>query len=387
MTKRVFVSAGEYSGSLYMASILRRFHELHPEVKFFGVGGSEMQEAGVELLYNSDSWGSIGLVEAFKRWRLIPVNFHLRRILEKEKPDLLLLADYPGFNMPLVRKGQGLGIKSVYLFPPRKFARRAEEVAEAAKAITRVAAEFEPTYTAYLKAGAQVDFVGHPMLDILPREDRHLLREKNGIQADEKLVLVMPGSRAQEVSMLLPEFAGTLPLIHAKVPKVRFVMLGASNFEKDSCICECLKAFCERQRKAGLNIELVFENRFHWMQQADFALVSSGTATMELLVYGVPMIICYRVSLLTEVLARTLTRELPDNIGLPNLLAGKRIVPEFIQRQATPEVMAKAAIELLLSQELQDQMRLEFEDIRAKLGGTGSIDRLCRALAEELGLQ
>ncbi len=385
--KRIFVCAGEYSGSLYMSATVKSILQDYPDFEIYGIGGSEMQKAGARLLHNSDSWGSIGLVEALKRWYLIPVNFAMRKRLSQDRPDLVLLADYPGFNMHLARRAQSLGIPCVYLFPPRKFANSAVDVKEAASVIRRVAAEFLPTYEVYQEAGARVDFVGHPMLDTLPRLDREGLRGKNGVGEDEMLVLVLPGSRAQEVSLMLPLFAKTIPLLHARYPGLRFHVLGAENLKSDSSQNVHLEQFTQNLKQQGIEIQLIWEDRFSQMQMADFALVTSGTATMELMVYGVPMVICYKVSILTEILARCIFYQLPEHIGLPNLLAGTRLVPELVQRQATPENVASEVLKILKDPKKLAEIRDQFNEVSAKLGGVGSVNRLKSVIYEELGLR
>ncbi|MBW7874900.1 MAG: lipid-A-disaccharide synthase [Candidatus Cloacimonetes bacterium] len=385
--KRIFVCAGEYSGSLYMSATVKSILQDYPELEIYGIGGSEMEKAGARLLYNSDSWGSIGLVEALKRWYLIPVNFAMRKRLSQDRPDLVLLADYPGFNMHLARSAQNLGIPCVYLFPPRKFAKSPTEVKEAASVIRRVAAEFLPTYEVYREAGAKVDFVGHPMLDTLPRQDRVELRKQNGVLDNQMLVLVLPGSRAQEVSLMLPLFSKTIPLLHSRFPNLRFHILGAENLKSDSSQKINLEQFTQSLKNQGVSAQLIWEDRFSQMQMADFALVTSGTATMELMVYGVPMVICYKVSILTEILARCIFYQLPEHIGLPNLLAGTRLVPELVQRQATPENLTQEVLQILKNPTKLSEIRQKFSEVSAKLGGIGSVKRLKSVIYEELGLR
>jgi len=383
--KRVFVSAGEYSGNVYVASVIRDLAKRHPELKFEGVGGTELGDSGVKILYNSDQWGSIGLVEALKRWKLVLVNQGIRTYLEQTRPDLLLLADYPGFNMPLARKARSLGIPTVYLFPPRKFARDSSRIKDAAQNITRVAAEFEPTYTTYLEAGARVDFVGHPMLDLLPDLNREKLREKYSINGGDKVVLLMPGSREQELVLLLPLYKEISKILSSHIPSLRFHLLGAQNLKSNPKISKELELFEKEQLEQGISVRLSWENRFEHMCIADFAVATSGTATLELACYQVPMAICYKVTPLTAFLAKWFSK-IPKFIGLPNLLANECIVPEYVQDRACASEMVPFIEECLGSQEKLAQIRADLGRSISKLGGRGAIARVNRLILEELGI-
>lgn len=381
--KRVFVSAGEYSGSVYVASVVRELRKSHPELQFVGVGGDELKNAGVELLYNSDGWGSIGVVEALKRWHLVLVNYKIKSYLEENKPDLVILSDYPGFNMPLARKARELKIPSLYIFPPRKFAKDPASIQDAAQNIKRVAAEFEPTYEVYQKAGANVDFVGHPMVDSLPVLNRQQLRQDYSLKEDSQLVLLMPGSREQEIRLMLPVLKESALKMHGHSPNLKFHLLGAQN------LLATQKSNFERVAKElsreGVDIELFWEKRFEHMVAADYAIVTSGTATLELSFYHVPMLICYRVTALTAFLARFFTR-LPQFIGLPNLLSQKQIVPELIQEEANPDKICTLAIEQISNEEALKSIQEELSIAVKKLGKGGAIGRINELIEQELGL-
>ena len=383
--KKIFVSAGEYSGSVYIASVIKRLKQSHPDLEFVGIGGRELEEVGVDILYNSDSWGSIGIVEALKRWKLIPINYKIKSYLEEERPDLVVLSDYPGFNMPLARKAKQLGIPSVYIFPPRKFASAPEDIKDAASNIKRVAAEFLPTYEVYKDAGATVDFVGHPMVDSLPELDRDTLRDEFGLGAEEKVVLLMPGSRFQEIELLLPLHEEIAMKLSQKMPGLRFHLLGAQNLSKDPGLSSVLQEFSMRLKSKGVPIELHWEDRFKHMRMADFAIVTSGTATLELACYGVPMVICYKVTSLTAFLARFFN-QLPKYIGLPNLLSNQLIVPEFIQEQAEASLIFQHVSEILGSEKELQKIQSNLKEAVSKLGGSGSIGRINDVIIEELGL-
>ena len=383
--RKIFVSAGEYSGSVYVASVVRQLRQQYPELEFVGVGGRELEDSGVRILYNSDQWGSIGIMEALKRWYLFPINWKIQNYLEAEKPDLLFLSDYPGFNMHLARKAKQVGIPCVYLFPPRKFAQSPNEIQDAAQNIKRVAAEFEPTYTVYKNAGATVDFVGHPMLDSLPKMNRSELRIKHELDSNERVILVMPGSRQQEIQLLLPVYEQVVVKLSKQLPNLRFHLLGAENLADLRSISSLFENSCARMRQKGVNVELYWSDRFEHMCVADMALVTSGTATLELSFYQVPMVICYKVTKMTAMLAQVFTH-LPEYIGLPNLLSNKQIVPEFIQNEATPENVSAALLKVLEDPEEHNRVSDLLGDALSKLGSQGAIGRINRLIIEELDL-
>ncbi len=384
--KKVFVSAGEYSGSVYVAAVIRELKERYPGLEFEGVGGCELENAGVRILHNSDRWGSIGIVEALKRWKLILIHFQICAHLEKSKPDLLILADYPGFNMALCRKAREMGIPTVYLFPPRKFARSANSVRDAASQISRVAAEFKTTFDTYEEAGARVDFVGHPMIDMLPRPDRTQLRSKLNLKSDEKVVLLMPGSRHQELALLLPLYKDLVVDLASQKKGLRFHLLGAGNLKDEENIKSKFESFVSDLKQREIPIELFWKNRFEQMSISDFAIVTSGTATLELAYYNVPMVICYKVTRMTAFLARFFSR-IPPYIGLPNLLANNLIVPEFVQEKARAPEIARDVLSRLQSPETLEKMRTRLGLAVEELGEPGSISRIIQVILDELGVE
>lgn len=383
--RKIFVSAGEYSGSVYVASVVRSLLKNYPELEFVGVGGRELEDSGVRILYNSDQWGSIGVMEAIKRWYLFPINWKIQNYLESEKPDLLFLSDYPGFNMHLARKAKQIGIPCVYLFPPRKFAQSPNDIRDAAQNIKRVAAEFEPTYSVYKDAGATVDFVGHPMLDSLPKMNCSELRQKYDLDSAERVILIMPGSRQQEIQLLLPMYEEVAIRLSKEVSNLRFHLLGAENLADLRSISSLFESSRNRMIANGLKVDIHWSNRFEHMCIADMALVTSGTATLELSFYQVPMVICYKVTRMTAMLAQVFT-DLPEFIGLPNLLSKQEVVPEFVQDEASPENVTKAILKVLQNPNEHQRVSELLGETLNKLGSQGAINRINRMILEELDL-
>ena len=287
--------------------------------------------------------------------------------------------------MHLARKAKQIGIPCVYLFPPRKFAQSPNDIRDAAQNIKRVAAEFEPTYTVYKDAGATVDFVGHPMLDSLPKMNRSELRQKYTLDSDERVILIMPGSRQQEIQLLLPMYEEVAIRLSKEVSNLRFHLLGAENLADLRSISSLFETSCRRMMANGLKVDIHWSNRFEHMCIADMALVTSGTATLELSFYQVPMVICYKVTRMTAMLAQVFT-DLPDFIGLPNLLSKQEVVPEFIQDEANPENVAKAILKVLKNPDEHQRISELLGETLNKLGSQGAINRINRMILEELDL-
>lgn len=384
--KKLLIVAGETSGDFYASSLIDVLLT-RGNFDIFAVGGSQTARRPVELLYDSSNWAAIGLCEAIKQVpHLMRVLFKLKKFMQLQRPDLLVLVDYPGFNMRLVRYAEKLGIPTVYYFPPSKFATDPASVADAARSITKVAANFASTYEIYKAAGADVEFVGHPLLDhAKPSLTQAETYKQYGLDPSRPVIGLCPGSRRSELDMILPIMLKAAKLILQKYPDYQFFVPviateGAEVFGvQKSALHSQLKA-------AQLPVVLAEGKIYDLMNIAEFLLISAGTATLEASYVGTPMIICYRVSLFTEIQAR-LFYSLPQYIGLPNLIANKNAVPELIQHDMTPEKLASTAIDLIGSpQKLEDQ-RAELAEIVAHLGQPGAHERVAEIVIDLLNCQ
>lgn len=377
--------AGEYSGTVYGAAVARQIREHIPQVRISGVGSPEMAEAGVELLFDSSNWGGIGPVEALKRSYLYLVYLRLKRIIASDPPDLILLVDYPGFNMLVARYAKSLGIPTLYFFPPGKFCQKAEQITDAARTVTRFAAPFRATYDRYSEAKANVSFVGHPMLDLLPTIDdpTGIRKELSVPEMARPLIGILPGSRHQEVRMHSPLLCECARQLAEDYPDVHFIVPIANvNAEEYRSLVE---ADVERfLRSQGISVNVVVGRAYEVMAVSDLLLVTSGTATLEAAYYRVPMVITYKTTSLTKFLSRVLLRKYPRFFGLPNLLAERQIVPEFIQDAFVPKRVSDAAKDLLDNSERAAQVRKDLDEVVRKLGARGATDRVARMAVEML---
>jgi lipid-A-disaccharide synthase len=381
--KKILIVAGETSGDFYAASLIDVL-EKAGNFEIFAVGGIQTAKRNVKLLWDSTNWAAIGLFEACKLMpKLFLVLHRLNRFLQQNRPDLLILVDYPGFNMRLVHAARKLGIPTLYYFPPSKNATDPASVADAAGSITCVAANFASTYEVYKAAGANVEFVGHPLLDhanpvMTPAETC----AKYGLDPAKPVIALCPGSRRTELGQLLPIMLKAGKLIHERFPEYQFVVPVIATEGPE--VFGVQKTTLREQLKAsGIPVTLCEGKIYDLMNLARILLISSGTATLEASYVGTPMVICYKVSLFTEIQAR-LFYHLPKYIGLPNIIIDRMAIPELIQHDLTPEKLAEKAFELLESPEKYQQQKKDFAEVVSHLGQPGAHERVAELVVRIL---
>lgn len=373
--KKLLIVAGETSGDFYAASLIDVFHK-KGDFEIFAIGGTQTSKRPVNLLYNSSNWAAIGLIEAIKQApHLLLVIFKLKKFMREHKPDLILLVDYPGFNMRLVKMAEKLKIPTLYYFPPGKFADDPQYVKDAAGSITKVAASFLATYEIYKKAGADVEFVGHPLLDyantaLNPEETC----KKCGLDISRPVIGLCPGSRKSELDQLLPVMLKAGKIIHNKYPEYQFFVPVIDTDQEE--VFGVQKSTLKKMLKDAQIPVVLAEGCFYdLMKISKLLLVSSGTATLEASHIGTPMIICYKVSMFTEIQAR-LFYKLPQYIGMPNIMLNRMAIPELIQQNFNPEKLANEALEMLESEEKYQNQKNALSEIDSHLGKPGAHSRV-----------
>lgn len=358
------IVAGEASGDIYGAGLAREAHKLDSELVFFGIGGERMREAGVNTLVDSADMAVVGLVEVLKHFDVIAAAFTaLKKILRTNPPDLLILIDYPGFNLRLAKVAKKAGVKVLYYISPQIWAWRQGRVKKIARLVDHMAVilPFEAPF--YQSAGVPVSFVGHPMVDMAKTSlTRNEAAVNSGLDPIRRIVGLFPGSRHNEIERLLPVIIESALLLKQKFPDIQFLLPLASTLRKDD-IAPQLAA-------AGLEVTIT-EGRIHDMIRACDAVISvSGTVTLEIALVGTPMVIIYKLSPLTYQLAKRLVKV--PNIGLCNIVAGETVVRELIQDEANP-VMIAAEIEAIINDSVYDAaIKGKLANIRSKLGCGGA---------------
>ena len=364
---RILISAGEASGDLYAGAVTRGIKQLNPEAEVFGMGGDCLREAGGEVLFDIKDHSLMGFVEVLKK---LPDVWKLRNafidLMEKRKPDVLLTIDYPGFNMRLAKLAKERGINVVYFIAPQVWAWRPGRAADVAKVTDKIACIFPFECDFYKSYGADIEFIGHPLVDtVKPSLSRKEAEELAGKRTGHPLILLMPGSREMEIQRLLPVMLDAAKILKQKQPELDFAIPRAATIAKE--ILE------DSVRQAGLNIRLIEGHNYDVMSVADLAIVTSGTVTLEAAMCGLGCEILYKSSPVSFWIAKRVVK-IP-NIGLPNIVAGRQIEPELLQDDCTPENIAATALKMLEPERFA-QLQRDLQEVKEKLGEPGAVKRV-----------
>ena len=368
---KILISAGEASGDIHAAAVTAALKRIDGSTEVFGMGGDELRAAGGEVLFDIKDHGVMGFVEVIKK---LPDLFKLRsdfaKVMDERKPDCLVVVDYPGFNMKLAKLAHDKGIPVVSYIAPSAWAWNKGRAKNVAKIVDKVACIFPFEYDVYKEAGAPVEFVGHPLLDIVhPSMERAEAEAWAGKEAGRPLVLLMPGSRLMEIEKMLPNLLEGAKLLQKQLPEVQFAMPRAGTIP--------LELLQSKIKASGLDIKITEGHNYDLFSVADLALATSGTVTLEAALCGLPSVIVYRTSALNAFIARMVIN-IP-NIGLPNIVAGRQILPELLQEDFTPAKVASTAMELL-APESRPQLEADLAFMKARLGEPGAVDRVAQLI-------
>jgi lipid-A-disaccharide synthase len=364
--------AGEASGDLHGATLCRSLRRLAPDCRMFGMGGARMASEGVDLFADVTSLAVVGGTEALRRLpRLYATYRRLRAALAgAERPAVLVLIDFPEFNLYLARAARHARVPVVYFMPPQLWAWRGGRVKTIRRRVSLVLAVFPFEPPLYRAAGVAVEFVGHPLLDALSgAPDRAHARAALGVGAGETVVGLLPGSRREEIDRMLPSMRAAAAAIGAARPGTRFLLGQALTVDADAI---------RRHVEPSSPIEVVRGRTYEVMRAADLLLVTSGTATLEGALLGTPMVVGYRVSKLTEWMGRLLVR-IPW-ISLANITVGRAVVPELIGAAATGAGLAREALRLLGDPGALAAQRAAFGELTGALGEQGVGERAARLI-------
>lgn len=367
------ISCGEPSGDLYAGALVAALRKREPDIEVFGLGGERLKAAGGELVADFHGLSVTGLTEALA---VIPRSFRTLRLLadvaRTRKPHALVVIDYPDFNFRLMRLIKRQGVKVIYYVSPQLWAWRAGRMTSMQRFVDRVLPIFPFEAALYEKAGVDVRFVGHPLIDMVaPEESReHLLRRLN-LDPSKPVMALLPGSRTNELDRLAPVMAAALPRIAAAVPGVQFIVARAPNLA-DSLF--------ETFGVPGVTLRIVEGRTDDVLQAADTVVTASGTATVQTALHGKPMVVLYKLSPMTYRLGRRLARV--DMYAMVNLIAGQRIVRELIQDDCTPEAVAVEAIRIATDAAYRDEMTAHLAEVCRRLGGPGASERAAEAVLD-----
>ncbi len=367
--------AGEVSGDLHGAELAREIAALAPGVRLEGVGGARMAAAGVRLVEESGEWGIMGWVEAARHARpFLRRLSSLTSYLLADPPELLVPIDFPGFNLALLRR-VGARIRSVYYVPPMVSVRRGSRARRVASLGARLLAIFPFEAEAYRRAGADVAFVGHPAAGLREEvEPCDSVRARLGVPEGAEVAGLFPGSRRQELDSLLGPMLGTARAISAERPGTLFLLAVASPLLRGQIE--------EAVASSGVRVALV-DRSLDVLAASDVVLIASGTAAVEAMVLGVPMVVAYSVSPLNWLIARLALKT--RFASIPNILAGEALVPELLQGRATPASMSGEVLALLRSPSAREAMRARLLRLSGELGSPGAARRAALEVLAALG--
>jgi lipid-A-disaccharide synthase len=368
----LLVVAGEASGDLHGARLLAHLRRLRPELAAFGLGGSELAGAGLEALAESAEITVVGITEVLSVLPRARQIFHrLLAEVDRRRPRAAVLIDFPEFNLRLARALKRRGVKVIYYVSPQVWAWRRGRVRTIARVVDRMLVLFPFEAEFYRQAGVDVTWVGHPLVDEVPVLPQAW--DQPSVGGRPFRLALLPGSRPSEVEALLPVMLGAVRELAERLPVVPVLVRAGT---VPAPLVEGAAA------AAGLPLTVVSDRRFDHLAACHLALCASGTATLELGLLGVPMLVLYRLRLATYLLALALVR-LPS-ISLVNLVLGRPVVPELLQRQARPQTVAASAASLLGDPQRLAAMRRALSELRGRLGEGGASERAAAAVAEEL---
>ena len=372
---RILIITGEASGDLHGANLAAALRAKAPELSILGVGGPRMQAAGVELMQSLGHLNVIGIAGPSAVRALARRVLAIRRMLRRDPLDLVVLIDNPGLNFHFARVAKRAGHRVVYYIAPQLWAWRPRRMRWIQRRVDYVVVILPFEVELYRRAGVPCAFVGHPLLDeVAPSYDRDRLRAAYGLPREACVIGLLPGSRAGEVRALLPVMLEAARLLQGRGRSLKVILAVAETVDPDE-----IKRLCEG---AGLDVRLVARDPNGVMAGADVLFIASGTATLQAAIIGTPMVIVYKLPWLTYLLARLLVRV--PSIGLANLVAGRRFIPELIQHQATPARLAEEARRILDDASYRERMRTEMTRVKSLLGPPGASERAAAMVLQQL---
>jgi lipid-A-disaccharide synthase len=370
--RKILIVAGETSGDLHGSHLVKAALSLDPKLHFYGVGGEHLRSMGTEVIFDSSEVAVVGIVEVFSKLRSILRAFRwLKKSLDVDKPALAILIDFPDFNLRLAQQANKRGIPVFYYISPQVWAWRKGRIKKIAKLVHKLVVILPFEVSFYRQRGIECEFVGHPLIDIVkPLLSKEKAREIFRLDKDKRTIGLLPGSRREEVQKLLPVLLKSAHLLLRDFSKLQFIMP----------IAPAINRFKIEEYISRFNVEvrLIDEHIYDMLNICDVIITASGTATLEAAIMNTPMVIVYKVSFLSYLVGWLLVKV--KNIGLVNLIAERRIVPELIQGQASPVNIFNETSKILKNPHLLSTIKGDLKKVREKLGNPGASQRAAEIL-------
>jgi len=377
ITKHVLIVAGEASGDLHGANLVKAMKRLDPGVTIQGIGGIMMEEAGVDILIPSSEMAVVGLIEVFARLNsIIRAHLKLKSLLKNSRPDLLILIDYPEFNINLARTARRYDIPVLYYISPQVWAWRRGRIKKIAERVDRMAVILPFEKELYLETGMEVEYVGHPIMDsIQQHQDKGEIVRDMGFKDGNPIVGLLPGSRNEEIKNLLPLMIESVEILSSRYDNLKCILPMASTVSPELVQVEI--------NQSKVEIQVSREEVSRTLSVCDLAIVASGTATLETAIMGVPMVIVYKVSPISFWIGKRVIKV--PYVGLVNLVAGEEIVPELIQDEITPHSLADAVLAILGNEQRKGEIIEKLRIVKDTLGRGGASERTAGIAMEMMG--
>ena len=374
MKKQILIIAGEASGDHYGAALALAIHQKNPDITLLGMGGDKMRKAGVDIRVDAGPLGVIGLIEVLSH--IVPIYRAwktLKTIMKQARPDLLVLIDYPAFNLRIAKVAKSLGIPVLYYISPKIWAWNRRRIKKIGERVDKMLVIFPFEEALYREKNIPVEYVGHPLAEsVCPDKDVQTMRAELKIDHSSGVIGLLPGSRKGEIKRLLPVMLLSAEKLKARYPDTVFVLPLANSLT--------LADLAPYLQKTTLDIKIVSEQFYNTVQLCSAAIVVSGTATLETALLQVPMVIVYKTAASTYAILKRII-QIPY-IGLCNIIAEKMIVKELIQQKATPDTISAEISHILENDVYRYRMQKSLLSVKEKLGQGGSIARVARIILD-----
>lgn len=364
----IMLLAGETSGDAHAAAFVAEINRIHPGIKFSGMGGTEMRKAGVDIFFDSALIAVMGLVEVLMHWGDIKKAMRLvKQQLADSKPDLLVLIDYPEFNLKIARYAKSLGIKVLFYISPKIWASRPKRIPKIAESIDHMAVIFKFETEIYQKASIPVTFVGNPLVEkVKASEKADAVRQQLVNNAADRLIGLFPGSRQSEVSRLLPVMLETAKLMKQQDSTLNFVLPVANNLDSQS-----IQQLCDEYE---IEVSITRDKLYDIISSCDAIISCSGTVTLEIGLLKVPVCVLYKFSWLSyQILSRMI---IIKHFSLINIIAGRQVVLELLQDAANPQAISQEVFKLLDNKPYRQQVLQGLQEVKSDMGPAGGSTRM-----------
>ncbi|MBL4647526.1 MAG: lipid-A-disaccharide synthase [Gammaproteobacteria bacterium] len=374
--KNIFIVAGEASGEQHGAALVRAFQQQGCPATFTGIGGQAMQAAGVNTVVDVKQLSVMGFIDVIKHLpTIIKIFCRIKKILRKNRPDLLILIDYPGFNLRLANVAKKLGIKVLFYISPQVWAWRQGRVKYIAKVVDRMAVIFPFEVAFYKHADIPVDYVGHPLINqVKTTMDLSTAKQQFNLKNNHHIIGLLPGSRNSEIKRLLPTILEAARLIHLEKSNTQFLIPLASTIDR-----QLIMSYLQRYQ---LDIQIISGKNYDVMNVCDALITSSGTATLEAALMTKPMVLIYKISTFAAIIMKFLLK-IP-HVGLCNIIAEKKIVLELLQQYATPQRISQEISHIINNKSYRQTMIAELNKVKEKLGNKDGSQYTAQIIKEML---